>query len=58
LAIKGFVKINSFKIKNNQTYILVPLTPNELKEKAKTTNRFLCEKVKEFEDIKRQIREI
>ena len=50
---KGLIKMSNFsKSKNKIKYIYV-LTPKGIAEKSKITLRFLKEKMKEYEDLKR-----
>jgi len=58
LVKKGFVKINRFKSSRNKAAYMYILTPNGIEEKTKITTRFLRSKIQEFEQIKKQIREI
>jgi EPS-associated MarR family transcriptional regulator len=53
---KGLIKISNFsKSKNKIKYIYV-LTPKGIAEKSKITLRFLKEKMKEYEDLKKEIK--
>jgi len=58
LARKGFVKIHRFKDSKNKTKYVYLLTPRGLEEKARVTLSFLKRKVREYEEIKRQIKEL
>ncbi|MFC1815074.1 MarR family EPS-associated transcriptional regulator [Thermodesulfobacteriota bacterium] len=58
LAKKGFIEINRFKDSKNKFQYLYILTPRGLEEKAGLTVRFLKRKVSEYNDIKRQIRDL
>ena len=52
----GLIKISNFsKSKNKIKYIYV-LTPKGIAEKSKITLRFLKEKMKEYEDLKKEIK--
>ena len=53
---RGLIKISNFsKSKNKIKYIYV-LTPKGIEEKSKITLRFLKEKMKEYEDLKKEIK--
>tara|TARA_B100001142_G_C13716098_1_gene415733 strand:+ start:216 stop:509 length:294 start_codon:yes stop_codon:yes gene_type:complete len=53
---KGLIKISNFsKSKNKIKYIYV-LTPKGIAEKSKITLRFLKEKMREYEDLKKEIK--
>lgn len=58
LARKGFLKIHRFKGSSKKTKYVYVLTPRGLEEKARITVSFLKRKVREYEEIKRQIREL
>jgi len=58
LAKKGFVKVNRFKGSGNKLQYVYILTPSGLEAKARVTLRFLRRKMKEYEDIKQQIKEL
>ena len=58
LAKKGFIKINRFKDSKNKLQYLYVLTPRGLEERAVLTLRFLKRKVAEYNEIKKQIREL
>lgn len=58
LVKKGFIKINRFKHSKNKIQYIYILTPQGLEEKAALTLSFLKRKVLEYEEIKRQIKEI
>ena len=58
LAQKGFVKVNRFKGSNNKLKYIYVLTPRGLEEKARITLSFLRRKMKEYEEIKRQIHQL
>tara|TARA_Y200000002_G_scaffold328120_1_gene291587 strand:+ start:262 stop:555 length:294 start_codon:yes stop_codon:yes gene_type:complete len=52
---KGLIKISNFnKSKNKIKYIYV-LTPKGITEKTNITLRFLKEKIKEYEELKKEI---
>ena len=58
LANKGIIKIKRFKSAVNKIPYTYMLTPEGLEEKAKITLTFLKRKLSEYEEIKRQIKEI
>ena len=58
LAKKGFIKINRFKDSDNKLQYLYNLTPSGLEGKAGLTVRFLKRKISEYNEIKKQIREL
>ena len=58
LANKGIIKIKRFKSAMNKIPYTYMLTPDGLEEKAKITLAFLKRKLSEYEEIKRQIKEI
>ncbi|MBW2301791.1 MAG: MarR family EPS-associated transcriptional regulator [Deltaproteobacteria bacterium] len=58
LARKGFLKVHRFKDSSKKTKYVYVLTPRGLEEKARVTLSFLKRKVREYEEIKRQIREL
>jgi EPS-associated MarR family transcriptional regulator len=58
LAKKGLIKVNRFKSAKNKIPYTYMLTPIGLEEKAKLTVTFLKRKLSEYEEIKRQIREL
>ncbi|MBW1796596.1 MAG: MarR family EPS-associated transcriptional regulator [Deltaproteobacteria bacterium] len=58
LAAKGWIKITRFKSAKNKIPYTYMLTPKGLEEKGRLTIRFLKRKVSEYEEIKKQIREL
>ncbi len=58
LAKKGFIKINRLKVSKNKIRYFYMLTPRGVEEKARLTLSFLNRKISEFEEIKRQIKEL
>ena len=58
LAKKGLIKVNRFKSAKNKIPYSYILTPYGIEEKARLTMSFLRRKTREFEEIKRQIREL
>ena len=58
LAKKGLIKVTRFKSAKNKIPYAYVLTPHGLEEKARLTVSFLKRKILEYEEIKRQIREL
>jgi EPS-associated MarR family transcriptional regulator len=58
LSRKGFIKINHFKDSKNKFQYLYNLTPRGLEAKARLTISFLKQKMSEYSEIKRQIKEL
>jgi EPS-associated MarR family transcriptional regulator len=58
LASKGCIKITRFKSAKNKIPYTYMLTPKGLEEKARLTLAFLKRKLSEYEEIKKQIREL
>lgn len=58
LAAKGWIKIIRFKSAKNKIPYTYPLTPKGLEEKARMTLSFLKRNLSEYEEIKKQIREL
>ncbi len=55
---KGLIKAHNFKNSNNKQAYLYYLTPTGLEEKAKITYQFLKRKIKEYEQLERDIRQL
>jgi EPS-associated MarR family transcriptional regulator len=55
---KGLIKAHNFKNSNNKKAYLYFLTPVGLEEKAKITYRFLKRKIKEYEQLEKDIRQL
>jgi EPS-associated MarR family transcriptional regulator len=55
---KGLVKANNFRSSANKGAYLYLLTPKGIEEKTKVTLRFLKVKLTEYEDLKRELREL
>jgi len=58
LSRKGFIKINHFKESKNKFEYLYELTPQGLEAKARLTISFLKQKMSEYNEIKKQIKEL
>ena len=53
---KGFIKIKNFrKSKNKMKYFYV-LTPKGISEKTKITIRFMKQKIREYDELKKEIK--
>jgi len=55
---RGWIKANNFKNSNNKAAYAYLLTPSGIEEKAKITVRFLKQRMREYEQIKREILEL
>ena len=55
---KGLVKAGNFRKNPQKQDYLYLLTPQGIEEKAKVTIRFLKRKVKDYEELKREIEEL
>ena len=58
LISKGLVKAGNFRKNPQKQDYLYLLTPQGIEEKAKVTMRFLKRKVKDYEELKREIEEL
>jgi EPS-associated MarR family transcriptional regulator len=58
LVDRGWVKVNNFRNSDNKAAYAYLLTPNGFEEKAKITVLFLKQRIKEYEQIKREIAEL
>ena len=53
---KGLVKINNFKNKRDKiNYIQYIITPKGISERTKLTINFMKRKIKEYDDLKREL---
>ena len=57
LKTKGFVKINNFKNNPNKFNYIYILTPKGIAAKTKLTLNFMKRKIKEYEELKRELGE-
>ena len=57
LKTKGFVKINNFKNNPNKLNYIYILTPKGIAEKTKLTLNFMRRKIKEYDELKRELGE-
>jgi EPS-associated MarR family transcriptional regulator len=55
---RGWVKVSNFRNSNNKGAYAYLLTPSGIEEKAKITVRFLKQRMKDYEQIKREIAEL
>ena len=55
LVDKGFIKLQNFYNNKNKSSYIYLLTPKGIEEKAAVTYRFLQRKIKEYEEIKKEI---
>jgi len=56
---KGYVKINNFKKKNDKiNYIQYILTPEGIAERTKLTINFMKRKMKEYDDLKKELENV
>ncbi len=55
---KGFVKVENFKTSTTRKGYLYYLTPRGIEEKTRTTCLFLKRKVKEYEQLENEIRQL
>ena len=55
LKVKGLVKISNFKKNPNKTNYIYILTPKGIAQKSKLTINFMKRKMKEYEELKREI---
>ena len=52
---KGWIKARNFKNSNHKAAYAYLLTPNGIEQKAKITIRFLKQRMREFEQLKKEI---
>ncbi|MBS0366233.1 MAG: MarR family EPS-associated transcriptional regulator [Proteobacteria bacterium] len=55
---KGWVKVANFKTSNNKAAYLYLLTPYGVEQKASLTLRFLHRKMREYEELRAEIRQM
>ena len=53
---KGLIKISNFSKSENKNKYIYVLTPKGITEKSKITLRFLREKMREYEELKKEIK--
>tara|TARA_B100001175_G_C19349084_1_gene561351 strand:- start:137 stop:433 length:297 start_codon:yes stop_codon:yes gene_type:complete len=56
LKVKGLVKINNFKKNKNKINYIYILTPKGIKTKTKLTLNFMKIKMKEYDELNREIK--
>ena len=56
LKSKGLIKINNFKKNPNKINYIYVLTPKGISEKTKLTINFMKRKMKEYEELKNEIK--
>jgi EPS-associated MarR family transcriptional regulator len=54
----GFITVRRFKNSKKKRAYLYLLTPEGLKQRAVLTRKFLFQKMKEYEDLKREIEDL
>ncbi len=52
---KGLIKIQNFKSQKNKIRYLYILTPKGISEKTKLTLNFMKRKIKEYDDLKKEL---
>ena len=57
LKVKGLVKINNFKKNPNKINYIYVLTPKGVSEKTKLTLNFMKRKMKEYDELKREVKD-
>jgi len=57
LKVKGLVKINNFKKNPNKINYIYVLTPQGVSEKTKLTLNFMKRKMKEYDELKREVKD-
>jgi len=55
---RGLVKVQNFKNSQNKNAYLYYLTPSGIEEKARTTYFFLKRKMREYEQLEKEIRQL
>ena len=53
---KGFIKIKNFKKSENKMKYFYVLTPKGISEKTKITIRFMKQKMREYDELKKEIK--
>ena len=57
LKVKGLVKISNFKKNPNKINYIYVLTPKGVSEKTKLTLNFMKRKMKEYDELKKEIKD-
>ena len=55
LRLKGLIKIKNFRNSSNKMNYIYVLTPKGISQKAKLTLNFMKRKMKEYEELKREL---
>lgn len=55
---KGFIKVENFKKSSNKVAYLYWLTPGGIEEKSRMTYHFLTRKMREYEQLEREIQQL
>ncbi|MBU1744211.1 MAG: MarR family EPS-associated transcriptional regulator [Proteobacteria bacterium] len=55
---KGFIKVENFKKSSNKTAYFYLLTPGGIEEKSRMTYHFLKRKMREYEELELEIRQL
>jgi len=58
LVEKGIIKLKRFKNSHRKMAYMYLITPEGIREKTKITKAFLDEKIKEYNDLKKEIKEL
>ena len=53
---KGFIKLKNFKKNKNKSNYVYILTPKGIAEKTKLTINFMKKKMKEYDDLQKELR--
>ena len=53
---KGFIKIKNFRKSENKMKYFYVLTPKGISEKTKITIRFMKQKIREYDELKKEIK--
>ena len=53
---KGFIKIKNFRKSENKMKYIYVLTPKGISEKTKITIRFMKQKMREYDELKKEIK--
>ena len=57
LKLKGLIKINNFKRNPNKLNYIYDLTPKGVAKKTKLTINFMMRKIKEYDELKKEIKD-
>ena len=56
LKIKGFIKMNNFKMSENKMKYMYILTPGGITAKTKLTINFMKRKMQEYDELKKELK--